>query len=459
MTDITLTHLLWALTLGCVSAASLPLGSLVGLRVRFSHRSIATFAAFGAGALIAALSVELVAPASLALTTAAHGPQAGHARANFVALIFGGVCGGALFVLLDGLVNQQGGYIRKRATTLARIAKRRSEEVHRQLQAVLDIRPFNALPAELARSLAAILRPKTFRENQIVASPEAHSGEAYIVLEGELDIEIDGKRGEVAGPGTLVGLLALFVPRIGNLATLKANSDTKCLALTHEDIDHLRALSRDFDRACRELAGERIERLEQHLVTRLSEAVDWTHSAAEALRLGSEVPALVIYRAQAEHRGSPLAVWLGILLDGIPESLVIGAGLFMMLVSHAAVESLRFVDVIPYTLVAGLFLSNFPEALSSSANMLAAGWSRRRIFLMWFALMVTTALGAGLGFLLAGVLSERWLVFAEGVAAGAMLTMIAAAMIPEAAAHGVPSIIGVTTLAGFLAAVMFKLLE
>ncbi len=147
------------------------------------------------------------------------------------------------------------------------------------------------------------------------------------------------------------------------------------------------------------------------------------------------------------------------LLDGIPESIVIGAGLYAMLTARSAVETMRFTQVIPYTLIAGLFLSNFPEALSSSANMLSLGWTRRRIFLMWFALMVMTAIGSGLGFLLAGVLSEMWLVLAEGVAAGAMLTMIAAAMIPEAAEHGRPSEVGLSTLAGFLAAVMFKLLE
>lgn len=71
----------------------------------------------------------------------------------------------------------------------------------------------------------------------------------------------------------------------------------------------------------------------------------------------------------------------------------------------------------------------------------------------------STAVGAGLGFMLAGVISESWLVFAEGVAAGAMLTMIAAAMIPEAAEHGRPNEVGLSTLAGFLGAVMFKLLE
>jgi hypothetical protein len=243
------------------------------------------------------------------------------------------------------------------------------------------------------------------------------------------------------------------------MGTVTAKTDLHCLALKREDVDHLRNVSPAFDEACRELAGERMERLQEQLAAWHGETADWTRAAAESLRLGHEVPALTIRRAHAEREGSPLAVWLGILLDGIPESVVIGAGLFAVIAAHAAPDSLRFMQVIPYTLVAGLFLSNFPEALSSSANMLTGGWNRRRIFLMWFALMVTTAVGAGLGYLLAGVLTETWLVFAEGVAAGAMLTMIAAAMIPEAAAHGRPSEVGLSTLAGFLVAVLFKLLE
>ncbi len=123
------------------------------------------------------------------------------------------------------------------------------------------------------------------------------------------------------------------------------------------------------------------------------------------------------------------------------------------------IGTLRFVDVIPFTLIAGLFLSNFPEALASSANMQLQGWSKRNIFLMWFSLMVITAMGAGLGYLLSGALSHTWLIFAEGLAAGAMLTMIAAAMIPEAVHMGNASAVGLSTLSGFLAAISFKLLE
>jgi zinc transporter ZupT len=311
----------------------------------------------------------------------------------------------------------------------------------------------------MTQMLANMLEPVSFERGDVILGPEDELSEGYIVLEGEVDVEIIGKTGADYGPGTLIGLLALLVPSLAGVGAIKAKSGVKCLALKREDIDHLRTSSPEFDRACRDLAGERMTQLEQHLTTRMSQAIEWTHVASSALRLGTEVPALTIRRAHAEHQGSPLAVWLGILLDGIPESLVIGAGLFVAVAAHQSGETLRFVYVIPYTLIAGLFLSNFPEALSSSANMMAAGWNRRRIFLMWFALMVITAIGAGLGYLLAGVISETWLVFAEGLAAGAMLTMIAAAMIPEAAAHGNPSAVGLSTLAGFLAAILFKLLE
>ena len=118
-----------------------------------------------------------------------------------------------------------------------------------------------------------------------------------------------------------------------------------------------------------------------------------------------------------------------------------------------------FADIVPYTLIAGLFLSNFPEALASSANMRLVGWSKRRIFLLWLSLMVITAAGAAVGFILAGALNHTWLVFAEGLAAGAMLTMIAAAMIPEAVHMGRANLVGLSTLAGFIAAISFKLLE
>ena len=165
-----------------------------------------------------------------------------------------------------------------------------------------------------------------------------------------------------------------------------------------------------------------------------------------------------LLQARQKHPGAPLAVWLGILLDGIPESLVIGFGFLTLLGTRlAASGDVSFADVIPYTLVAGLFLSNFPEALSSSAAMRHQEWRTNTIFNLWFSLMVITTLGAGLGYIIGGSLPHAWLVLAEGLAAGAMLTMIASTMIPEAVHSGNPPAVGLGTLAGFLGALLFKL--
>ena len=319
--------------------------------------------------------------------------------------------------MLDAVVNKQGGYLRKTSTTLAHMAKHRREELRKVMRSVLDTPPFDALPADMAETVAGMLRPVQFKQGQVVLGAGDEPSQAYIVLEGEVDVEISGKPETTFGPGSLVGVLPLFVPGLSNIATITAKSDLKCLALNLEDFNHLRALSFDFDKACRSLAGKRMDQLDKHVTTRLQEAAEWTHAAAAALRLGQEAPALTVRRAHAEHKGSPLAVWLGILLNGIPESIVIGAGLFMMIAVHPAADSLRFVEVIPFTLIAGLFLSNFPEALSSSANMIGAGWTRRKVFTHEVCSDDDNSVGDAVGFLWTTCRATRELVFAKKEAA------------------------------------------
>ena len=145
-----------------------------------------------------------------------------------------------------------------------------------------------------------------------------------------------------------------------------------------------------------------------------------------------------------ENHGAPLAIWLGITLDGIPESLVIGAS---MTQAHVSVS-----------LIAGLFLANYPEALSSSVGMRQQGMSYKRILFMWTSLMILTGIGAALGSLFFVDASPTSFALIEGLAAGAMLTMIAETMLPEAYFKG-GSVVGMSTLCGFLAAIFFKTLE
>ncbi|QBQ55446.1 ZIP family metal transporter [Nitrosococcus wardiae] len=109
-------------------------------------------------------------------------------------------------------------------------------------------------------------------------------------------------------------------------------------------------------------------------------------------------------------------------------------------------------------LLAGLFLSNYPEALASSLGMRQQGLSFSRILFMWSSLMVFTGFGAVLGSLFFGGLPVPVFSAMQGVAAGAMLTMIAETMLPEAYSKG-GSVVGLSTLFGFLAAIFSRTLE
>jgi CRP-like cAMP-binding protein len=460
MDYLTTTHLVWVVALGAISAVSLPLGSLVGLQTQLRPGYISALAAFGAGALIAALSVELVAPTVFALEASVESSHHANPEIHFLALVLGSVLGGVLFVLLDQLVNAHGGFLRRTSSTIAYFTARKHAREMKSLEELSRFPLLKDLSPEHINSLMALIRPVNFDAGDVLAKQGDAGVELVFVTEGTVDaITTTNLRAEF-GPGNIVGMIALImgVPHPG---TLTAREPVTGYSLSKIDSDRLRALSPEFDEAVRELTTQRLEQFETLIAVRDEHATTWLQQAGHALKTGTQIPeALQLQQAREEHKGAPLAIWLGILIDGIPESFVIGAGLLVLLQTKVeTLGSLGFADIVPYTLIAGLFLSNFPEALASSANMRLQGWGKPRIFLLWFSLMVVTAAGAGAGFLLAGSLSHAWLIFAEGLAAGAMLTMIAAAMIPEAVHTGNANAVGLSTLAGFLSAISFKLLE
>jgi zinc transporter, ZIP family len=120
--------------------------------------------------------------------------------------------------------------------------------------------------------------------------------------------------------------------------------------------------------------------------------------------------------AQAE--GSPLAIVLGSVLDGIPESFVLGLTVLQGGVS--------------VSLLAGVALSNLPEGMSSSSGLKAAGWPQRRVVLMWSAVIVVSAVSAAAGYLLLDPASGRTGALVQAFAAGALLAMLADTLLPEA---------------------------
>lgn len=306
----TIKYAMWAFVIGALVTISLPLGAMAGLAFKPGPKITAAFTAFGGGALLAALSVELIAPTVEEIVGQASSPTGmAHDHVTAVetmgALIIGCIAGGFLFYFLDELINSKGGFLRKVGTTI-------------------------------------------------------------------------------------------------NFLKHKHNTDT----VTAKEVD----------------AG---------------------HKA------GGE-----------EHGGAPMAIWLGLLIDGIPESFVIGAG-FLALLSAKLAAGLApgFSEVLPYTLIAGLFLSNFPEALSASLGMKKSGLSTSKIMLLWMSLVLIIAIGALIGYYIGSSIPHELEIGIEGLAAGAMLTMIAQTMIPEAVHLGGTKIVGLATLIGYLSAVAFKIFE
>ncbi|MFG2133528.1 ZIP family metal transporter [Streptomyces sp. NPDC048751] len=140
--------------------------------------------------------------------------------------------------------------------------------------------------------------------------------------------------------------------------------------------------------------------------------------------------------SEGEQSGSGLALALGALLDGIPESAVIGVSLL----DGGAVSAVT---------VAAVFISNIPEGLSSSAGMKRAGRSKGYVFGVWGAIAAASTISAVLGYAVVGGFSPAVIAGVTAVAAGAILAMIADTMIPEAfeEAH---LAIGLVTVCGFL---------
>ena len=136
--------------------------------------------------------------------------------------------------------------------------------------------------------------------------------------------------------------------------------------------------------------------------------------------------------------GSAKAIVLGTVLDGIPESIVIG----LSLVSGEGVSVAVF---------AAVFLSNLPEAMSATTGLAASGTSGYRIMRMWILVALASAIAAWAGYALFGDASPWTIAFVQSFAAGALLTMLADTMMPEAYAHA-GNVVGLATTFGFLVA-------
>jgi ZIP family zinc transporter len=147
----------------------------------------------------------------------------------------------------------------------------------------------------------------------------------------------------------------------------------------------------------------------------------------------------------AKEEGSGLSILLGALLDGVPETAVLGLTLLQT-------------GEIGMAMLVAVFLSNLPEGVAATTTLIEGGWSKRSVLGIWSAVVVACGLAAAAGYLLLDGASPGLIAFVYAFSGGAVLTMLATSMIPEAYEHAGRAV-GVLTVFGFIVAYGIHLLE
>ena len=143
--------------------------------------------------------------------------------------------------------------------------------------------------------------------------------------------------------------------------------------------------------------------------------------------------------------GSSMAIVLGSVLDGVPESMVIGLTIFQ----GGAVGAAYLIAV---------FISNLPESISSTSGLLTSGWKKPKILWMWIAIALISGLASLIGYVVFQNSSPGVIAFVHAFAAGAILTMLSDTMMPEAYQHG-GKWVGIATTLGFAVAFTIHVLD
>jgi zinc transporter, ZIP family len=144
------------------------------------------------------------------------------------------------------------------------------------------------------------------------------------------------------------------------------------------------------------------------------------------------------HSSKKDNDANGLTIALGAILDGIPESIALGITLFGN-------------QGIGLMMLAAIFISNFPEGISSSSALKKSGFKKSQIFLMWIVIGLAVTLATIMSYYFLNDLNPNNIGILEALAAGAILAMLSDSMMPEAYEDG-GYLIGAVTVLGFLVA-------
>ena len=424
--------------LGLFTTSSVMLGAALGLYLSFPKKVLAGILAFAAGALIAALAIDLAFEAARDLTR--HGDDVYTAWAT----IAGGFAAGAIVYYLTSLfLDQKGAALRYPSRFLEYALNRKRHAVGEKLGLLSQCNLLRHLRPEDIEPLLDRVQERDVGGGQIVFRAGDPGDALYIVADGSVEVIDESAHRTLAqlDRGQAFGEMALLSGG-KRTATIRSKNDSRLLVIGKDDFDQLLADDPFLDEQVRKLSHERA--LSNLRAAGVNPAL-WAQTARESVdRLSRSEEHRLLQEAKA-GKGAGLAIVFGNILDTIPGCLVIGA-------KFVGFESLSV------TLILGMFLGGIPEAAASATMLRKAGYSNRAIFLLWSTVLAAGVVAAVAGKILIAGSESTAAVLAQAVAGGAILALVTHAMIPEALHKGGSGIV-LPAVGGFLFALYLALTE
>jgi CRP-like cAMP-binding protein len=435
-------QLAMASLLGLGTTSSSMLGAAIGLYVPFSKRPLACLLAFAAGSLISALAIELAYEGARSLHQ-----QGYNARAAWAFVSTGFAVGAVIYYSASIFLEKKGAAVRYvtqfREYALARKKADASEGI--RLLASCDL--MRHLPAEEIEQILPCIRDHQLKAGEILFKAGDAGDALYIIALGGVEVLANGAPGAdapgsaiaVLGPGHAFGEMSLLSggPRT---ATIRAVEDTELLKIGKDDFDHLVATDPQLAAAVKRISHQRAI---SNLSAGGTDAALWAKVASGSLDYLNRHEAGEMLAETAN--GAGMAIVLGNILDTLPGCLVIGA-------KFTAFGNLSL------TLMLGMFLGGIPEAAASASMLTKAGYRPAAIFGLWSTVLLAGVVAAATGKAFIGGTDALTAIFAQALAGGAVLALVAHAMIPVALEEG-GSLVVLPTVAGFLFALYLALAE
>ncbi len=405
---------------GIFGASSLALGAGVGIFWHPRRSLAAAILAFGSGTLLSALAFEITLPV--------------YEQKGFLPLLIGFLLGGGFFTLVTHYIDEKGGYIRNESSSRRYLFEHRQLEASEILDDIYQVEILRDLLPEEIQAIIPYLQLLQIESESVLCQEGDLDNSLFMIVDGEAEVRKGNRIIATLGSGEVVGEMALLTsaPRS---ATVIAATPMRVYQLTQADYETVLARSPHLASALGRVLARRLQETTRSQAQSEHQLEQWRRKVLESTELDLpkvEEQALLHNLAQGT---APFAILAGTLIDNLPESMVIG-------ISNGKVS-------VGSSFLMAVFISNFPEALSSTIGMKQAGTKPYRILALWLGVVFLSGCFAMLGWFLSQTISPLLVSLVQALSGGAILAMLASTMMPKAYELGGSKVV-FSTILGFL---------